>query len=485
MNYNLVFYLILSSSIIMTSSAIELDIECDISESHHASQSCSFVSKECTINELSIKNEDTRIVFTNAQEENITSISFHSSHIPTFPKEIFDQFRNVTYVDITVAMMSKIGNNTFEQAMSLMELDLSFNKLTEINEFAFSGLKNLLKLDLSYNDIAMISSKAFNFIEKLEFISLNANKLTALEKDTFKKLTNLRTLYIYSNSIKNLDPQTFYSNQKLITLNLEYNDLEEVELDIEEMQIDNLELTGNSLKKVTLTAINAPKTLNTSPRVRYLHLGHNKFESLSTIIIDKNIKLQKLELPYNNLKVLDDGPNFLTDLTDLTLSENEIEMISQNFMQKLPNLKKLHLHGNKLNLSDNMFEPLKALKYLDLADNKIERVNLNWFRGLSNLTELNLRDNLIESLPIKTLLKDVAPLLKRVIIENNKFNCSYLKSFIEEAKNLTLSELENNGINGIRCSSTSTPGGSKSSQHIYFGVGRRYCSNNCRCFDFI
>ncbi|RXG14179.1 leucine rich repeat (LRR) protein [Leeuwenhoekiella aestuarii] len=108
-------------------------------------------------------------------------------------------------------------------------------------------------------------------------------------------------------------------------------------------------------------------------------------------------KLQKLDLGYNGLKILNKSIFDLKVLKELRLSYNHIKVIPSE-LGKLKLLEKLYLNNNLLTEIPASIGNLNGLQELGLENNSINILPKTIGR-LKQLTNLNLRQNIICALP--------------------------------------------------------------------------------------
>lgn len=126
-----------------------------------------------------------------------------------------------------------------------------------------------------------------------------------------------------------------------------------------------------------------------------LDLSHNKLHTLDRKIFEHTPNLTKLNLSYNNLKVLNDPTimalSSVTGLQELDLSHTAIKSVSMSIFKSLVNLRILNLAGNELARVPEMLQLVgKSLISLNLAQNPIERLTEESFIGLKSLQDLNI-----------------------------------------------------------------------------------------------
>lgn len=197
--------------------------------------------------------------------------------------------------------------------------------------------------------------------------------------------------------------------------------------------------------------------------IRILDIRSSKLRSLSDIKISKNIKISHFDLSFGfNLESLDNAPDFLSGLVYLHMQTNKIKIIPTTFLDKIQNVKQLNLAINQIQMRENMFEKLTSLQSLVLNTNQLTKIENNWFNGLVNLQQLDIRNNLLRNFSYESLVMNTCPKLRKLRIEGNRFNCTFLKKMVDDLRalgKLKLIEKENSETNndgiynvyGYRC----------------------------------
>lgn len=240
----------------------KIQLECDVSETHTTKNSCSFSTITCIIEEFrDVWLTHVQLSFTNARDENFTSMVFQNSYMPIFPKEIFSQFSGLESLDMSNIGMTIIWGRSFVNASELMELNLSGNDLTEITAQTLTGAKKLKSLRMANNKIATLWTNAFRDTVNLEYVDLSHNLIQIIHKDTFGMLNSLRNVYLYRNSIIDVNPLSFVKNKQLNTLDLTGNVLREVELELSSVRLNKLDISNCSLDELTLRYVDTNQIL--------------------------------------------------------------------------------------------------------------------------------------------------------------------------------------------------------------------------------
>lgn len=250
-----IFHLFLIFIVIFLSSrgcgAKELEVECDVSQDHNPTTSCSVIAIVCNVNSIHVPIDNkTKFLFTNADSENFTSVEFDGIKLHRFPSEIFDQFPQLTHLDARGGEWNDFPLNAFEHASQLMELNVRRNKIKKLDTFV--GAINLLSLHLSRNLLEELPLTAFENLPKLEYLDLERNEIESVEGATFWPLKNLKTLNLNHNNLKKIDHMAFHENQKLVFLDLEGLKMENLELLFGEMHLLRLSLEDSSIESLRI-----------------------------------------------------------------------------------------------------------------------------------------------------------------------------------------------------------------------------------------
>ncbi|XP_063700755.1 toll-like receptor Tollo [Culicoides brevitarsis] len=194
-------------------------------------------STDCYIVNVYLAEKDSEYHLVSQNPQNVVSLTFESSTIPVFTKEICSAFQN-----LRIIYASKIG-------------------LQEIQEDAFAGCENLDHLNLSFNNITKLAKNTFNRNTKLRELNLKDNQLLELDEDIFKDLSHLTRLELSQNKFLSVPERIFRDLKSLEDLGLHSNHL---------LDLDSQELVKNC------------------PNLKTIHLRDNIFmcDRLKVIIDD-------------------------------------------------------------------------------------------------------------------------------------------------------------------------------------------------------
>lgn len=174
-----------------------------------------------------------------------------------------------------------------------------------------------------------------------------------------------------------------------------------------------------------------------------------------------------MNLSYNSIGNVD--PYIFVNLTKLVrldLSFNNIIDLQDTSIWSLPNLQFLQLAHNNLSvIEEATFAKQKTISSLDLSYNLIRKINFNNATRMEHLEKFHINDNQLNDLDgFKNFL---FPSLNSFAITGNKFNCSYLRTFLksfEYHSSLSVLHLNNSPVNngqdevhGVNCYNVRNP----------------------------
>lgn len=151
------------------------------------------------------------------QVKAVRNLFLERINMTTISASFFKDIANLTHLDLSGNMISKIEPGA--SSKQLAALELGKNSLTQINNLTFSGLFKLRSIDLTFNKIAKIESGAFNNLTLLEKLNMSYNQLQSLDKNMFAGLKHLKVIDVSNNPNLTLsDPQKLCptSNCKII-----------------------------------------------------------------------------------------------------------------------------------------------------------------------------------------------------------------------------------------------------------------------------
>ncbi|XP_073501452.1 toll-like receptor 3 [Phyllobates terribilis] len=134
--------------------------------------------------------------------------------------------------------------------------------------------------------------------------------------------------------------------------------------------------------------------------IKILDLSHNRLKSLPAANLSRYDQLQRLDVGYNTLHILE--PTLcqqLPLLKILNLQHNQFSKISDKAFISCTGLAELRLNSNGIKeILGNPFENLQNLRLLDVSHNKMTSTALGNKWQLSKLSELLYSNNMIKEL---------------------------------------------------------------------------------------
>jgi len=128
--------------------------------------------------------------------------------------------------------------------------------------------------------------------------------------------------------------------------------------------------------------------------------------------------LRKLDLSYNQIRVIRGLDDLGGTLEELYLVENQIKKVEG--LSKLTNLKLLELGGNQIRtIPADSFQALGKLEQLWLGKNKISSLAGNLFSGLTKLKRLSLQANRLTEVAEDAFPEGVCPSLEELYVSEN------------------------------------------------------------------
>lgn len=232
-----------------------------------------------------------------------------------------------------------------------------------------------------------LNANSFNGLNKLFKLKLNScylSKSTNSDRISFDRLTNLQILSITSLhfpiELKHLEKLKLLKLKKMINVDFLVNVSENInilELSYLDINMENADEFFSRLILPNLFHLSISYNVNRLP-----YLKEDWFSGMKSI--------KEFRFYNNDLESLDFcGFNCFEQLEKLDIAYNEIKMLKEGVFSKLKRLKWLNLSDNPiLKMDSNAFKGLLNLEYLSL--NEINNLNKDFFNGLTNLKELCL-----------------------------------------------------------------------------------------------
>lgn len=323
---------------------------------------------------------------------------------------------------------------------------------------------NLLNLDLSHNKISTLNQEDFLPLAKLENVDLSHNSISEMDYEIFNSSTKLKSLHLEANPIRNIDCSTLALIKKGASVFIPWKDIGEFQMEwCEDNKIHvssdqpegffytsdgkiELHCTDQSFENINIFQMDGNQFENAlemlkclSPSLRWLKLGGNFSETLSSTSLDRFFNLEDLlirdiqlpnfdfitlknqkslasfDLTRNNLRTVSNIPilDTLETLEYVEIGENQLQNTMELIQHLSPTVKALRLSGNhvgKLNVST--FSRLNNLQVLTLKNTGISFSDINPFESLKELRELDVSFNDLEHVNFALLSSTLENLLE-------------------------------------------------------------------------
>ncbi|XP_034481786.1 carboxypeptidase N subunit 2 [Drosophila innubila] len=393
----------------------------------------------CTVTGFIVTHSQNVVIKNFVPGNMVKFMKFYDSTLLYLPFHLFETFTHLKTLDVSYTSILELTRNTFSAASNLTYMNLSYNNMSSLQTSVFIGANALMRLDLSYNRISLLSENAFCGLHILNKLQLNGNRLTELHKDIFKDNEYLESVSLEANALTYVEPEVFNRLRRIKEVNLNNNKLIRIHPDTfsEAANLESLLLAINALTAFQLT----DKSI-----VHQLHLDYNhltnltinatrfvraNYNNISEIYIHQALQLETLELRGNRLESIANITN-MTALLHLDLSYNPIGPLSVSTFDQLKRLRNLYLRSNGIReLEFGMFSKQKYLEILDLSFNNLTSLNLDIFVPyLINIKQFFVDGNSLSELHGNRSFSQTFPLLQKLGISRNRFNCSYLHRLI-------------------------------------------------------
>ncbi|XP_017080643.1 toll-like receptor 3 [Drosophila eugracilis] len=389
----------------------------------------------CTVTGFTVTHSQ-NIVIKNISPGNMVKfMKFYESTLLYMPFHLFETFPYLKTLDVSNTNILELTRNAFSAASNLTYLNLAYNNLTSIQTSVFNGASNLMRLDLSYNEISSLSVNAFCGLQNIGQIYLTGNLLTELHNDIFKDNEYLEKISFEGNLLASIQPEVFRNMRRIKEVNLSNNQLVFIHPDTfaDAASLENLMLSYNKLKDFYLTEKsivhqlyldNNNLTNLTINATRFVRASHNQ---ISKLILHQILHIETLDLSSNKLTSLSNITN-ITYLLSLDVSDNPIEPLNISTFSQLKRLRGLNLRGTGIReVKFGMFSKQKYLEDLDLSFNNLTSLNLDMFVPyLTNLKKFLIDGNGLTELLGNRTISEAFPLLQKLGVSRNRFNCTYL-----------------------------------------------------------
>ncbi|ELP94789.1 leucine-rich repeat containing protein, putative [Entamoeba invadens IP1] len=330
---------------------------------------------------------------------NLIKLNVISNFLTELPRNISTLSR-LTYIGLSQNDFHVLPPSLFSLS-GLNELDTEFNNYSVIPP-EISHLSNLTRLNVRGNEIENLPNE-MTCLSNLEILTVDNNPLTQI---TFsqKVFPKLREFNMNSTKSPKFDENEGPANIKKISA----IDAGLGRLPASFSKFENLEdfdVTGNRLDKIPIVPrrvamcrvnCNELKRIDfeENSNIQFFYGKHNTLEEIPVGLLNVTrmnacdlswnriksfnpriswIRLQVLDLSFNELSVIDMTISKLVNLKRLNLSFNSIVSVP-NYISNLSSLERFYIAGNKLKDLPNEMESLVELTVLHLGENQFNEI---------------------------------------------------------------------------------------------------------------
>lgn len=154
--------------------------------------------------------------------------------------DIFD-IQNITELNLSNNLLTKISNNSFALLPHLRVLILSDNQIETIEPLAFTHLSKLEELNLDHNKLKKISIE-LNRLFFLTKLTLANNRIDKITANAFRDLWRLEIVDLSNNQLVSLPDDLFHPSKALDIYKTNYPGMNVTFLDLSNNSIAHLPL---------------------------------------------------------------------------------------------------------------------------------------------------------------------------------------------------------------------------------------------------
>lgn len=278
---------------------------------------------------------------------------------------------------------SNLEDDDYYESMPYKEagtIDFQNCQFSSIKRNFLSTFYNVHSIVIAGVELETLNGVLLQNAGALTKLDASKNKLTEVPSHVFSNTTKLEYLDLSNNSIVQVHPAAFLGLDQLKVLNLPNNQIHELD----------------------------PQTLWSMPNLRIFDISANSLKKLNAHMFDKSAKLDRLDMSSNPISNLSNATfTYLLDLSLLNLRQANLSAIEVGTFS--------HQH---------------KLTGLDLSENNLKTLNFRLFYPVQrDLRSLLLDENQLTDLD--GFGNALFPQLNHLGIQGNRFNCSYLKKFMD------------------------------------------------------
>lgn len=341
-----------------------------------------------TVKHLVVKNHSVEMICdgsTFEQFRNLTVLNIHPGGITEIQSGCFDGLKGLEYVQImenkvkNLALDSLngsiverlwldgnlIGKINFDRIVLpiLRSLGLSGNRLTDFTIHT-DNAPDLRILDLSFNNLTTVNVESIS----LSFLKLQGNLLTELTAEDVRGKF-IRMLYLSENKLPEIRGSLFDNVPRVEFVHFEKNPVKLI--DFSQFNITAL-LCTDQMIRLTKKNREAPLSVDvTWDEVQSLILSGNAIDRLDVFNFSVPVKVGELQMDSNSIREIKRGDLVsFQELIVLNLTSNRISFVEDGAFEGLAKLHTLDLANNCIHgVSDHMFLNMDSLFKVDFSRN--------------------------------------------------------------------------------------------------------------------
>lgn len=279
-----------------------------------------------------------------APDQTVTYVRAHDSHLEFIPEIVFDQFQDLTKIDLNNVGMLLL--NPLQNCLALTYLNLEDNEIRDVNGKTFEKCPNLKEIYLSGNGIRYMPSDALDGLDKLEILHVRNSDQKIVASDYWRFYLNAAA-FRYLTSLVELEMSMIRPIDFVISLQAATN-LEFLRLDLNQI----LQIIDETFKDLW--------------KVKELNLSQNEISTISENAFISLTMLTNLDLSDNKLSTFPAALHSLKVIAIINLDKNEIGFLNQ--LWEAPMIETFSIANNRIQ-SINVRFFTSSIKSLKLSGN--------------------------------------------------------------------------------------------------------------------
>lgn len=295
-------------------------------------------------------------------------------------KETTDGFAcEVSYSNVRLTTdVSKIDGEEPEEIVKFIYARES--RLELIPEIIFDQFQELSKMDL--RNVHMLQLKPFKRCSFLSCLNLEDNEIKDLDGKIFEKCPNLLEIYLSGNGIRYMSTSAFDGLEKLETLHIRNSNLKIVGSDHWRLSLNRAAFRDlNELVDLEISLIRAldfGSSLQGKNNLEVIRLDLNVLLEITDETFHSLWKIKELNLRTNQISIINENAFLsLTMLASLDLSDNKLIHFPAS-LQYLKVIELINLDKNEIKFLNQLID-FPRLETFSISNNQVESINLKFF----------------------------------------------------------------------------------------------------------